>query len=147
MATVTVACKLPHGLMLRLFRMEEHDEPVMGGGTKTVKRAVAIGETLTILGVAAPFGKSPKAQIVGGYALTPGVDADFFKAWMDQNKDSAVVRNKLVMHHEKPDMVAKKAEELAAIRSGLEPLTPDSDPRIPRGVKTADEQPKAAQAA
>jgi hypothetical protein len=140
MPTVTVACKLPHGLVLRLFAMEDHDEPVMGGGTKTVKRAIAIGDPVTIHGVATPFGQVPKAPIVGGFALTAGVDAEFFAAWLKQNAKSAVVRNGLIFGHEKPETAQKKAAEMADLRSGLEPLVPDKDPRIPRRIETADEQ-------
>lgn len=39
MASVTVGCKLPHGLTMRVFDMVETQEPVMGGGFRAVKVA------------------------------------------------------------------------------------------------------------
>jgi hypothetical protein len=135
--TVTVACKMPNGLTLRLFAMEEHTEPVMGGGHRTFQKAVDVGARVVIAGTATPFGSAPKAEVVGGYALTRNVDADFFAKWMEQNKDSALVRNKLIFAHAKTDTARGAAAEMAETRSGLEPLMPDTDPRIPKNVKTA----------
>jgi len=144
--TITVACKVPNGLKLQVHEMHDFDEPVMGGGTKTVPRATPIGEPVFIAGTAAPFGQMPKAEIVGGYALTRNVDADFFAKWMEQNKDSAVVRNHLIFAHTSAAKVRDQANDQADVRSGLEPIAPDTDPRIPRGIKTADEQKKKAAA-
>lgn len=131
---ITVACKLPHGLQLQLYDMEEGSEPVMGGGTKTVKRAVALGDSVKLNGVAVPFGKMPNYMIVGGYALTPNVDAQFFRRWMNDNQDSPIVKNKLILVHEDQVNVTDAAKDHDSVRSGLEPITPDKDPRIPRAV-------------
>ena len=145
MPTVTVACKVPNGLILRLFNMAEHDEPVMGGGTKTVKKAVQTGEQVTVAGPATPFGVAPRYPIIGGYAMTPNVDADFFTAWLKQNADHDVVKKKLIFASEKVDSVAAKANDHESVLSGLQPLVPDDDKRIPRSsnpslspVKTMD---------
>lgn len=131
---VTVACKLPNGLKLQIYDMEEGSEPVMGGGTKTVKRAVSVGEPVKLNGVAVPFGKVPNYMIVGGYALTTGVDAQLFRRWMRDNWDSPIVTNKLILVHEDKVNVSDAAKDHDSIRSGLEPITPDKDPRIPRAT-------------
>ena len=134
MSTVTVACKLPHGLFLRLFKMVEYSEPVMGGGSKIVPRAEQIGGAVTIHGYAAPFGKPPVAQVVGGYALTPNVDADFFAEWLKQNADHDVVKNNLIFANEKPESVHGKAKGRESIRNGLEPIDPN---KLPKGIESA----------
>jgi hypothetical protein len=132
--TVTVACKVPSGLHLRLFRMEDFNEPVMGGGTRTVKRAVEMGQRVTVKGFAHPSDKAPTAQISGGYALTPGVDADFFKAWLEQNAESAIVKNKLIFAHEKATYAESQSREQAELVCGLEPIDPA---KMPKGLEKA----------
>lgn len=131
-STVSVACKLPNGLFLRLFEMVEYDEPVMGGGTKTAKRAVQKGGTVRLNGNAVPFGKMVSYPIIAGYAMTT-VDADFWAEWLRQNADHDAVRNRLVFANEKPDVVNGRAKEHAELQSGLQPLEPDTDKRRPRG--------------
>lgn len=140
-STVTVACKLPHGFDLRVFASEDYQEPVMGGGWKSVKRAVETGPRYLLAGVAAPFGMSPKAQMVTGYALTHNVDADFFSKWLEQNADSDVVKNRLIFAAPKPLDVEARAKENEKTRSGLEPLVPGDDLRISKRVATATGRP------
>jgi hypothetical protein len=141
MPTVTVACKLPNGIILHLDELVEHDVPVLGGGYRTEKRAQRVGQTVKINGNRAPYGKLPKGPIVGteeqtpelGYALTHGVDAEFWAKWVEQNKKSDIFINKLIFAYEKQDAVEGKAKSYAKQRSGLEPVVPDGDPRIPKG--------------
>jgi hypothetical protein len=130
--TVTVACKLPHGLILRLFRMETRNEPVMGGGTREVQVATQVGEPVVIKGYAAPFGQVPSVPIEGGYALTPNVDADFWAAWVKQNEDHDAVRNRLIFANEKSESAQRKAKDQTKVRSGLEPIDPQ---RLPKGIE------------
>jgi len=139
-AKVVVACKLPNGLVLHLDEMIEKTFPTPTGGTFTVKEAVRRPETVRVYGNAVPHGTIPDYLIVGGYALTPDVDKDFFDAWLAQNKSTMVVSNGLIFAYERSGDAADVAREKRSIRSGLEPLTPDSDPRTPRQIKTADEQ-------
>ena len=110
---------------------------------REVKRAVKVGEPVTICGCAVyrgPGDPPPVAPIVGGYALTHNVDADFFSTWLEQNKDSDLVRNRLVFAHAKPDLATGQAKEQAEVRSGLEPLAvPASgekvkDPRVAKSI-------------
>lgn len=120
--TVTVACKLPHGLILQLHEMVETQEPVMGGGFRSFKIARAVGEQVRIRGNAIPFGKIPNYEIKSGFALTPNVNAQFFRRWMKDNQDHDVVKNNLIFAFEKTDSVVSKAKELKDELSGLEPL-------------------------
>lgn len=88
--TVTVGCKLPHGLVLEL-----------GGNEITVKGANS-------------------SAIVGGFGLTEGVPADFFDAWMAKNKDMALVKNELIFAQAKTSEAQAEAKDKAANKSGLE---------------------------
>lgn len=133
--SVSVACKLPNGLALRVFKMIPHSEPVMGGGTRETELAVQVGDTVTLKGYAAPFGMAPNAPVAGGYAITSGVDADFWAAWLEQNAEHPVVKNGLVFASERIDSVQKQAKEQAEIKCGLEALDPD---KPMRGIAKAD---------
>lgn len=139
-AKVTVACKLATGLVLQLFEMRDSMENVAGGGSRLVKIAHAVGEPVTVRGAATPFGV--QKPLVGGYALTPNVDKDFFDEWMRQNKEHAAVKNGMIFAHESRDHVEGMAQEKAELRSGQEPLDMTmtkkgdrvvaKDPRVPR---------------
>lgn len=127
--TVTVACKCPNGLILRIFKMDDFAEPVMGGGFRTVPRATQIGQQVVIRGPAIPWGVVPSFPIVGGYALTEGVPADFWDTWLEQNKDTDMVTNRQIYAEERVTFVKGMAKDQSDIRSGLEPMTPGKDPR------------------
>lgn len=120
--TVTVACKHPPGILMRVFEMDEYEVPVLGGGMRKERRAVAVGDPIKINGPAVPYGQRPSFVIAGGYALTPNVPADFARAWMEQNKSSDLVKNSVIFIHEKADYATEKAKEQRAVKSGLEPL-------------------------
>lgn len=141
---VTVACKLPHGVRLRTFNMEKDREPVMGGGTREVKKAVWDGREFVIKGVAAPAGMAPKARMMGGFALTPGVDKDFWEAWLAQNKESDMVKNGLIFAQTQGDRASLRdnVKDHVKQRSGLEPIDPNNLPV--KGIEQADEMDKEA---
>lgn len=139
---VTVACKLPHGLRLRLYKMVDSNENVAGNTVRAVKRAEQVGDEVIVKGVAVEFGK--EKALVGGFALTPGVDKDFFDEWMKQNAQHDAVKNGLIFAAGSRDAVEGAAEERAKERSGLEPLDMSmvkrgdrmvaADPRMPRSA-------------
>ncbi len=149
--TVTVACKIPGGLILRLF--EPHKEKVAGlsGYSDVMVSREVPGSRVVLNGPArswAMTGKMPDYQIIGGYALTPGVDAEFWEKWLDQNKEADYVRNRLVFAQAQQESAASQAKELKDVRSNLEPLDVsmverggrkvNADPRSPRGVEQAE---------
>jgi hypothetical protein len=152
--TVVVACKLPHGLKARIFRMEDVEEPVMGGGVKVKKRAVQVGGIVEIKGNAHEQGKAPKTELAGGYALTFGIDAQFWAQFMEQNKDAPWAQNGLVFAMKSADDVRAKAKEQRGVLSGLERLNTARtmkngrsvpvDPRIPAQIEKANVEDDAA---
>jgi hypothetical protein len=157
---VVVACKLPAGLLLRLHEVRKEAELVMGGGTREVLIARAVGEPVRINGTAAPFGHQRRdsagefVSMSGGYALTFGVDKDFWDKWLAQNAELDAVRNKLLFAHEKPVEVQAIAKDRVSLKTGLEPLTPtladgggrvyQTDPRAPRSIVKSEDAAKAA---
>ena len=145
-AKVNVACKLPAGLRLRTFKMRNQNEPVMGGGVREVSVAEPTGDEVLVHGNAVPFGVVPLHQIINGYGITQGVSKDFWDAWLEANKDTPVVKNKLIFAYEKLDMIQDWAKEHRDTKSGLEPLEQENDPRVGRNprikVTREDEQAK-----
>ncbi|CCE07591.1 hypothetical protein BRAS3843_2290002 [Bradyrhizobium sp. STM 3843] len=121
---VTVACKLPNGLLLRNFKMVDDNE-VTPTGYRAIKRAEQVGETVQIHGAAVPKGETREYMIIGGYALTPNVDKDFFDEWMRQNKDHPAIKGGLIFANTRESMVTGQAKEQKAVLSGLEPLNPE----------------------
>lgn len=129
-ATVTIACKLPHGLNMRVFKFIEGSEPVMGGGVRTTKQAVQDGPSRLIHGCAVPFGEIPRYKIVGGYALTEGVPKEFWETYAAQNADQEIIQNHLVFAYDKFVMAEGDAEEHSSVKSGLQPLQIDSKGQV-----------------
>lgn len=142
-AAVTVACKLPHGIWLHRDEPRVETTAVLGGGIREIKVHRRTGERFRINGNAIPALRDPERDypaIVGGhngYALTHGVPADLWAAWLHANRDSDMVRNGLVFACDKAGEARDRAREQAEVRSGLEPLAKDGDPRMPRRVTPA----------
>jgi hypothetical protein len=144
--TVTVACKYPNGIKARLYKQMTVQQAVFGGGVRDIQIPVPSGDLVTFKGPAAPFGVLPKIPIVGGYALTSGIDADWFAEWLKQNETTDLVKNKIVFAHAKDTHAM--ANEHKDVRSGLEPLNTETtirngkqvkvDPRMPRAIEKAD---------
>ena len=123
-STVSVGNKLPYTMILRLHDFHEASEPVMGGGSRTVRTAHQIGESVVIRGSGHPVNKAADIQIVGGYALTHGVDKDFFERWLSQNSDLDTVTKGLIFARNNHSDVEAGAREQAGLRTGLEAGNP-----------------------
>lgn len=143
--TVTVACKIPAGLVLQCYTMEENQEPMFGGGTRTVSVARPNGEPVRIAGPAKYFGEEPRAQVVAGYALTHNVDKEWWDNWEVANAQSPLIKNNLLFAYKGPSRAEAVAREHVAVRSGIEGLNTSTrteqgrqvpvDPRWPRREK------------
>lgn len=120
--TVTVACKLPHGIKIRDHEESTTFENVMGGGTRKIKVFRPIGPVIRIKGPQVPKEFIRLVEVVGGYAITDGIDAEVFARWMRWNAEMPAVENLLIFGGEKRDEVLGLARERAGLRSGLEPL-------------------------
>ena len=133
---VTVACKLPNGFLIRTFNMVATQEMVMGGGVRETKVAERTDhEPVRIYGPAVPFGQRSPVRIVAGYALTPRVPFDVWESWLKDNEKSAMVKNGIVFAYERTEDAVAHAKDGRAVRSGMEPVNPDGDPRAPKRIK------------
>lgn len=145
---VTIACKHPPGVILRLFKTRMQMVPVLGGGMREEAIAEVIGDPIVIHGPQKPFGAEPKCIVVAGYALTSNVPIETWQEWKKQNADSDLLKNKLLFAYETPERATAAAKEHAKVRSGLEPLDmsmksvkgPDGSPRL---VASDDRVPRA----
>ena len=134
MPQVTVACRVENGLVLRNFKMNEVDEPVLGGGTKPTKRAEQVGEFVVINGPRrlSTGGNDPIALANSGYVLTHGVDEAFMTEWMRANRDHPAVERGLIKVHAKPNEVKAIVRDYQDQPSGLEALSQSGDKRVPK---------------
>lgn len=127
---VTVACKLPNGLVMQLFDWVDVPQPGPGG-IRMVRESVRVGKRYIVRGNRFPFGQMPDFRITdtdNGYGLTPHIPKDFWDKWLEQNKDADYVRNKLIFAHERQANVLAEAEENKKRKSGLEPIDPLKPP-------------------
>jgi hypothetical protein len=123
--TVTVACKMPHGVVIRDFVKTTVHEQVMGGGSRPVEVFRPVGPKIRIKGPTVPALFVRHVEVVGGYAITEGVPADVFERWVETNKEAPFIANELIYGHEKGDRVRSWAKERDEVRSGMEPLSVD----------------------
>ena len=141
--TVTVACKMPHGLNCRLFRTVPRPEPLPGGGVKMVEMAEPIpGRSFQLNGYLIPAkGEEPPPPAhPGAFALTHGVDKEMFEEWLRQNEDLDLVRAGLVFAHEKDNEVKAYTKDNKELKSGLEPIDRSNISRNFKGVSTFSEK-------
>ncbi|MDE1158428.1 MAG: hypothetical protein PW791_09145 [Neorhizobium sp.] len=144
--TVTVVSKLPHGLRLQLQEKFKTMEPVQGG-SRPVERSRFTGKVVILKGAAAPIGAPLAHKVDNGFAFTHGVDADFWKSWLEQNKDHPAVERGMVYASDSENVAADHTKEYRNEMSGFEPVNPNKMPAEFSSIKTADEQPKQPVAA
>lgn len=138
--TVTVACKFPPGIVLQLCRKVSYMEQSLTGPIER-ERFDKVGQKYYVRGNAEVNGQVPKGykrpDIEGGYALTRGIPADFWREWLRQNSDFPMVTNKLIFATTDYADTVAKAIERAGLKSGFEPIVPDDDPRAPKSLNPA----------
>jgi hypothetical protein len=146
-ATCTVACKVPNGIIMRIYEMIEAIEPSPMGG-RTIKQARQVGKDIRIKGATTPTPNTMQFnQLMHGYGITQGVPKDVWEKWLEQHKDADIVINKLIFAYEDSNQTFNRAskQRKEGVRSGLEPLDPFN---LPKGISmrnmnvdTADEMP------
>ena len=140
-AKVIVACRLGVAFFqLQLCRKETVDEQTQTG-IRPVVKWTRTGEIVRIRGTAYPRGTPPEGYperplIVNGAAMNFGVDKDFWDQWVEQNRLNPVVINKMVFAHESRDAVEGMARETKELLSGLEPINPRDDKRMPKSTRS-----------
>lgn len=140
MDVVTVACKLPNGLILRTFKKERLQRPVIGGGMREVEEYSPTGQQFIVNGNTAPYAKplldanGDQVMLEQSFALTHNIPKDFWELWLEQNKDAPCVKHGLIFATSKPLELRAQAKAHRDQRHGLEPIDvhPEAnDPRNP----------------
>lgn len=133
--TVTVACKVPMGIILRIFVWIDDTEPLFGGGHKAIKRAQPLDETVVLRGPGHMW-RNPNLPLdelealqPAGYALTHGVSKDFWDRWYEQNHKSPLVQNGLIFAAQDERDARDQSKDGRTYVSGLEPLDPKNPSR------------------
>jgi hypothetical protein len=114
------------GAILSVYEWRDEVEPTAAGGTRSVKRAVEIEDKRIVLkGPAQPgtaAGTINPSNTASGYGLTHGVDREVWVQWLADNKNSPLIRNRIIFAADNPERAADESRELQDIRSGLEPI-------------------------
>lgn len=140
-AKVTVACKLGVGwFQLQLCEEQEVDEQTQTG-VRRIKKWTRTGKIVRVRGTAYPRGTPPEGfperpKMIAGAALTPGIDKDFWDRWVQQNRLNPVVVNAMIFADESESRVEGWAREHGGHLSGLEPINPKNDDRMPKSTRS-----------
>ena len=135
--TVIVMCKIQTGLVLQLQHPVQRMEDTRGGPEARTYNAFG-GKRFTVNGPAYPVGTLPKGfprspLIEGGYAATPGIPAEFWEEWLEQNKQAAYVvppegaEHGMIYAMPSLEDAVAIAREQDKLLSGLEPISTDED--------------------
>lgn len=137
---VSVACKLPNGFILREFKPAQESELVLGGGARDLTVHRETGRQVEVKGVAYRFGMAPPI-LVNGYRVTPNVPKDLWDGWLEANRDSDLVRNRIVFADVQDSEIKARTRESEAVPTGFEGIDPDDPGKRVRGIVRA-EKPK-----
>lgn len=139
--TVTIASGLPHGLILQLQAPQKIGQrPDIDATGKPVYRDMTVsafvGQRYVLKGVAPINARLDVGRVVEGKVLTHGIPLDFWKAWVEQNKDLDCLTKGIVVAHVKD--TAGAAREVKGEKSGFEPMDPANMPaEFRRTIETA----------
>lgn len=140
-ATVTVGCKLPHGLICELFEARTIKEVTMGG-SREVEQYFPTGQRFALNGPGHAQNEGPRCLVRNGFAITRGIPKDFWDKWMAANKTLPAVINGLIIAQANPQAVADAAKDRRAQKTGQERADPNNlptlDPRM--RLKTSEDQ-------
>lgn len=136
---VSVACKMPNGLILRGMERVIEQELVQGGGVRDVERYIANGEQIVLGGTASrPGDARPPLLTASGYRITPNVPKKLWDDWYEANKASDLVRNRIVFAHTDAATVEKEVSRFDRVMTGLEGIDPMNPHKHVRGIAPAD---------
>ncbi|EIF30960.1 hypothetical protein BCh11DRAFT_06472 [Burkholderia sp. Ch1-1] len=110
--TVTVYCKLPHGIRYNLPSGEE------------LRFVGALGDERSQLQVSGLAGRDS----VAGFGVTKNVSVEAWAWVVEKYGKDAAHRNGLIFAHEKEKSGSAEAKEKADEKTGFEPIDPSKDP-------------------
>lgn len=126
--TVTVACKIPMGLVLHIDDMVEETEPTPTGFRK-ITIARKRDETYTVVGPSIDLARLQQDRglhkiVIHGCGLTPDIPLEFWEEWLEQHRDHPLVKNGQIFAQSTEAKARAHAKEMKDVRSGLEPIDP-----------------------
>lgn len=124
--TVTVACKMPAGVILNLDRYAEGQagQPAqLVSGARVTLKGNAIHRDVEKIEL--------NPRLVGGYAFTE-VDSGFWEAWLKDHTDSPLLKDRIIFALPKAAVAEGKAKEQAEVPAMFPPA-----PRKAGGVEPA----------
>lgn len=102
----SVACKLPHGIILEL------EKKIEGGAF------LGTGRTIELKGA-----NDPKALF--GFGITENVPVDLFDEIMKQKENFLPIANGLIFKQPTTDKLEDEAKEREGLKTGTEPMDPE----------------------
>ena len=114
--TVTVACKLPHGIHMDLRTPINLKDPNNPGGNTLVSRVTLNGSAK---------GEANQRYGEAGFGLTFNVPKEHFEQWLKDHENHPAVKNGLIFAHREQASVEAMARENEGKKSGLEPVDPN----------------------
>lgn len=136
---VSVACKMPNGIILRTFVPRTESELVLGGGSREVTVYRETEDQIVIGGTAARIGDPrPPILVEGGYRITQNVPKSLWDAWYAANKHSDLVKNRLIYASEKREDAEAFSREHESVVTGLEGIDPANPGKRVRGIVPGD---------
>lgn len=130
-STVFVVSKMPRGLYLQLHEFINQDVRVVGGGVE--KRLMAVrssGEKVRIKPAVLAFGLIPNFPINNGFSITADVPSAFWREYVQQNPKLELITSGMLAAFDTMADAMAYTNEYGKLRTGLEPLSQDGDPRI-----------------
>jgi hypothetical protein len=127
---VSVACKIPMGLILRAHKRVMMPHKTTEGMIRDVPEYHQFGKEYMVYGPSHPQNAGPHCTIIGDYAITHGIPKELWDLWSAQNRGSMMVINRMIFAYSS-NKIAGAAKEHAELKSGLERL--DSS-RLPKNL-------------
>jgi hypothetical protein len=123
---VTVCCRMPHGLELRISPPGDAERRAKMSANKTPDLSpVAYVDRVVIKGAnRAPDYHLKDNRLLGRVGRTQ-VDKSFWDAWLAQNKDGPLVQNSCVFAEATDARAEAKSREFRNVKTGFEPIEPD----------------------
>lgn len=114
--TLSVGCKLPHGIHMDINIKGEPIQRVTLKGINSLTQGMVI-----------------RPAQIGGFAITENVPKEFFEEWMKQNRHHPAVVNQLIFAHTQRESVKDMAEDRDELKHGFEPIDPNKKVLGPNG--------------
>lgn len=136
-AKVAVACKIGVAYIdLQIFRPVTKMQDTQTG-PREVREFVRQQQIVRVRGTAYPRGTVPtgypaRPEMWNGFAITFGIDKEFWELYEEQNRNSPFIKNGLLIADEDQNRLRARTLDGRDVRSSIDPVTGDNDTRMPK---------------